>query len=548
MFKKSRLIVMLTAFVLATSIGMVKANNYFEITKNLELFVNMLSELNANYVDDIDPEKLIRTGIDAMLESLDPYTNFIPEEDLSSYKLQTTGKYGGIGALIRQDDDYVIIAEPYQGFPAHKADLRAGDKIIKIGGVSAKGKTTGDVSKLLKGRPGTDTEITIERPGEANPMDISITREEIKIKSVPYYGLLNKDIGYIKLTKFTENCSKDVTDALNALKEQHNIKSLVLDLRFNPGGLLNEAIDVTNVFVPEKQLVVSTKGKTSDKEKLYRTYNKPVDTEIPLVVLINRGSASASEIVSGTIQDLDRGLVIGQRSFGKGLVQTTKNVGYNAKIKITTAKYYLPSGRCIQAIDYAGGYKDGADKIPDSLRTAYKTTKGRTVYDASGIDPDIEIDLPNWANITYSLTNKNIIFDFATQYRIKNKNIPKPDVFELSDADYADFVSFANTKDYSYTTQSENLLKDFKEKAEKEKYLDAIQNEMDELDNKIQSDKKNDLNRFKEEIKQLLEYEIVMRYYFQHGEIEERLEDDEAVKNALEILGNPNKYKSKLTK
>lgn len=547
MFQKTRLI-MVTVLVTVSTLSYSFVNSsYFEVTKNLELFANIFKELDAMYVDQIEPNDLVRTGIDAMLGSLDPYTSFISEEDMAGYKLQTTGKYGGIGALIRKKDDYVLIAEPYEGFPAFKAGLMAGDKIIKVGDMDAKGKNTEDISKVLKGQPGTSVKIVVERLGEQNPLQKELTREEITIKSVPYYGMLDNKTGYIRLTNFTENCGEEVSDALKDLKDKHQMTSVVLDLRDNPGGLLNEAINVANVFVPRGVEVVSTKSKKRDWDKIYKTRREPVDTEIDLVVLINRGSASASEIVAGVVQDLDRGVIIGKRSFGKGLVQTTKNVGYNSKIKLTTAKYYLPTGRCIQAIDYSGGYNDNLEKVPDSLRTAYKTPNGRTILDAGGIDPDVNTERGKYANITGSLMGKQLIFDYATIYRSEHPTIPNPDQFDLKDADFDAFVAFLADKDYDYTTASEKLLTDLKENAEKEKYLAAIEADLVELDAKIKHDKNKDLQKFRSEIQQLLEYEIVSRYYYQKGRIQETLEDDEDILKALEILKQNIEYNKILT-
>ncbi len=523
------------------------SNNYFEITKNLDIFATMFKELDMFYVDEVDPEKLIRTGIDAMLNSLDPYTTFYSEEDMEGYRMQTTGKYGGIGALIRRTDDYVIISEPYEGFPAFKAGLMAGDKILEIDGVPAKGKSTDDVSKMLKGKPGTDVELKIERFGDKTPMTKTLTRDEVKIKNVPYYGVLeNGKTGFIRLSNFTEDCSKEVSDALKELKSEHNIQSVVLDLRGNPGGLLNEAISVANIFVDKGQEIVSTKGRKQEWSNSYKSKSAPVDTEIPLAVLIDRGSASASEIVAGVIQDMDRGVIIGQRSFGKGLVQTTKVVGYNSKVKMTTAKYYLPSGRCIQAIDYSGGYNDNLEKIPDSLRTSFKTTNGRTVYDAGGVDPDIDIDIEMYANITQSLMNKQLIFGYVNQYRLKHSTIPTPDKFELAQADYDDFVKFISKEDYDYTTSSEQLLKDLEESAKEEQYLAVIEDDLENLTSKIKHDKQKDLYKFQEEIEQLLEYEIVSRYYYQTGRIQESLEDTKEVAAAMEVFADTDKYKKLL--
>lgn len=528
-------------------------NNEFEINKNLDIFANIFRELNAYYVDDLKTDKLVRSGIDAMLNSLDPYTSYIDEEEMDSYRMLTTGKYGGIGALIRtngdKDNRYVIIAEPYEGSPAQRNGIMAGDKIVEIDGKPMKGKNTDDVSKMLKGTPGTDVRVLIERAGESKPLEKVIKREEIKLKSVPYYGMLpDGKTGYIRFTSFTEGCSDAVESAIIDLRDQQKAKSIVLDLRDNPGGLLNEAVSVANIFINKGQEVVSTRGRTADAEtKSYKANDATTDSNIPLAVLIDNGSASAAEIVSGTIQDLDRGIVIGERSYGKGLVQTTKNIGFNAKLKITTAKYYLPSGRCIQAIDYADK-KNDHKKQPDSLHTAYKTKGGRTVYDTGGIKPDFEVEKPYLGNITIALATKNLLFDYATQYRVKHPTIATPDKFELNDADYADFVQFLSDKKYDYTTESEALLKQLKENAEKEQYAEALKVEIADMEAKMKSDKSNDLTKFKAEIKNMLEIEIVSRYFWQRGQIQESLEDDPDLKKAVETLNNPTAYQQMLVK
>jgi carboxyl-terminal processing protease len=541
-----------TLFALSLlSLSFKRGDNEFEVSKNLEIFASIFRELNAYYVDDLQSDKLVRTGIDAMLESLDPYTNYIDEAEMENYRLQTTGKYGGIGAVIRasgeKDKRYVVIAEPYEGSPAQRTGIMAGDQILEIDGKSMKNKSTDDVSKMLKGTPGTDVRILLDRPGESKPIEKTIKREEIKLKSVPYYGMLpDKKTGYIRFTNFTENCSEAVKDALVELRDKQKAQSIILDLRDNPGGLLDEAVAVANIFINKGQEVVSTRGRVTDAEsKIYKANDTPTDLQIPLAVLIDNGSASASEIVSGTIQDLDRGVVIGERSYGKGLVQTTKNVGYNSKLKITTAKYYLPSGRCIQAIDYADNRNDHK-KQPDSLHTSFKTKGGRTVYDSGGIKPDLEVDKPYLGNITVALATKNLLFDYATQYRVKHPTIASPDKFELSDADYNDFINFLADKDYAYTTESEALLKKLRENAEKEQYADALKTEIGELEAKMKLDKSNDLQKFKAEIKNMLEIEIVTRYFWQRGQIQESIEEDPDLQKAVEIINNPANYKKLL--
>lgn len=518
-------------------------NNSFEIAKNLEIFAAIFRELDAFYVDEISPQKFVRSGIEGMMSSLDPYTTFISEDEMGSYEMQTTGKYGGIGSLIRKSGDYVVIIEPYEGSPSVKSDLRAGDKIIKIDGISAKGKNSDDVSKMLKGEPNTQVKLVIERLGELKPIEKIITREEIVIKNVPYYGLIEgTNIGYIKLTGFTDKCSNEVAEALKDLKTKYKAQSIILDLRDNPGGLLNEAIDVANIFVGSDVEIVSTKGRKREWDKSYKTRKQPIDAQIPLTILIDRGSASAAEIVSGALQDLERGVVLGDRSYGKGLVQSTREMGYNSRIKLTTSKYYLPSGRGIQAVDYSGGYSDKLEKVPDSLRTAYQTKNKRTVYDAGGVDPDVKIESPKFANITNSLYNKYLFFDYANLYRSRNGQLSKPNEFELTDKDLNDFFTYLSDKEYDYTSKSEQLLKNLKEVTDKEQYFAALKTDISQLETEIKHDKQQDLQKNKEEIRQLLEYEIVSRYYLLHGQITESLEDDEAVKKAVEILQNNVKY------
>lgn len=539
---------LLTGFgILSLSFG--TRPNDFEVKKNLEIFAAIFRELNALYADQIDVKKLTETAIDAMLNSLDPYTTYIDEENMEVYRIQTTGKYGGIGALIRTSGDWVLIAEPYDGSPAQRNGIMAGDKLLQIDGKSAKNKNTDDVSKMLKGQPGTEVRILLERVGESKPIEKIIKREEIKINPVPYFGMVNSKTGYIRLNSFTEDCGSVIANALSELKSKNGAQSLILDLRDNPGGLLDEAIKTANIFIPKGQEVVSTKGKERGADRSYKAPDEPSDNGIPLVVLIDSGSASASEIVSGVIQDLDRGIVIGERSYGKGLVQSTKTLSYNGKLKVTTAKYYLPSGRCIQAIDYSeGANREDHKKMADSLHTPFKTKGGRTVYDTGGIKPDHEIEKPYLANVTVALANKQYAFDYATVYRSKHPSINTPDKFELSDAEYDEFVRFLTGKDYEYVTESEHYLKELKKKAEKEQYADALKAEIADLENQLKSDKSKDLYKFKNEIKTMLEIEIVSRYYYQRGQVQESLEDDPDIKKSIEILNNPASYKQALEK
>lgn len=525
-------------------------NNYFEISKNLDIFTTLFKELNTYYVDDVDPNDLMREGIDAMLQSLDPYTNFISESEIEGYRLQTTGKYGGIGAIIRQKDGQVIVAEPYSGFPADKAGLIAGDKLLEVAGKSTEGKNTEEVSKILKGQPGTLVTVKVARlqaDGTEKEFELDLNREEIKIKNVPFHGMVEDGIGYIRLAHFTEKAGKEVREALSELQEEQELKGVVLDLRGNPGGLLNEAVNVSNVFINKGEEIVSTKGKNEDWNKTFKTLNMPVSTDLKVAVLTNKGSASASEIVSGSLQDLDRGVIVGTQTFGKGLVQSTRPLSYNTKLKVTTAKYYIPSGRCIQALDYSHKDEDGkAAKMPDSLRTAYTTKGGRTVFDGVGIDPDIESEPVKLSKISQTLLSESLIFDFATVFRSKNEQIAQPSDFELTDDIFNDFVKFIGTKEYDYSTRSEKLLDQFAEAAENEKYLEAVQSELDALKDKMISDKANDINKAKKELKELLAEELVERYYYREGRLEHSFKYDPELKKAVELLNDEPAYQALL--
>ncbi len=515
--------------------------NYFEVKKNIEILYNLFKELSIGYVDELDMNRLTLAGLDSMTGSLDPYTVYYPEEDMEGYLMQTTGRYGGIGALISTDNGFVIVSEPYEGAPAAKAGLKAGDRIIKIDNKSMKGLKSDDVSRLLKGQPGTEVVITVERHGQKDLITKKLIREEIKLDSVPYYGLLDNGSGYILLNNFTDDCHSEVRNALDQLKKQ-NATSIILDLRNNPGGLLNEAVDIASLFVDKGSTVVSTKGSDIGGGYVYKTKEAPLDKNIPMVVLIDRGSASASEIIAGVMQDYDRAVILGEKSFGKGLVQSTRELGYNGKLKLTTSKYFLPSGRCIQAIDYSGKYKDGADKIPDSLRTAYKTSNGRKVYDAGGVDPDIESISEELSYIASSLIGKKHIFYFATEYVAKHPNIETADKFNLPDADYDAFIAFVQDKDYDYTTYTENKLEALMKQAEEDKYLDIISPELNEIKKSLAHDKELDLMKYKNDIRYLLEEEIVSRYYLQKGRVLSSLRSDPAIAKAKAVLSNATEY------
>ncbi|MEM9820206.1 MAG: S41 family peptidase [Bacteroidota bacterium] len=515
---------------------------YFEISKNIEIFTNLYKEINTYYVDDLDPAKLMRTGVDAMLESLDPYTNYISESEIEGFRYITDGKYNGIGAMIRKIDDYVTITEPYDNCPAQKAGLKAGDQLIAIDGKSAKSKSTDEISSYLKGFPGTEVILTIRRPGVSENMDLTLVRDEVIVPNVPYHGMVNESIGYIALTTFTRDAGKNVAKALKTLKKDNpNIKGVIFDLRGNGGGLLTEAVNVSNVFIPKGELVVTTKGKVVDWDRSFKSLNKVIDQEIPLAVLIDKSSASASEIVAGVLQDLDRGVLIGQRSFGKGLVQNTRDVGYNSKVKMTTAKYYIPSGRCIQGVSY----EDGTPvDIPDSLRTAFKTRNGRPVLDGGGVAPDIAMDRASNIGIVRSLMRENLIFDYVTQYCIGKESIPS--IAEFNFTDFDGFIQFLTEQGYDYETDSEKVLDRLKKEAKAAKYLSTIADEIATIEQKIEAEKKNDIMQYKEEIVSMIEKAIVSRYYYQKGKIEMGLKNDKEIKEAIVILSNDQRYRETL--
>jgi len=516
----------------------------FEIAKNLDIYYTLFRELNLYYVDETKPGDLIKKSIDAMLNSLDPYTVYIPESQMEDFRFMTTGQYGGVGALIREDGDYIVITEPYEGFPAQKNDIRAGDVILAVDGLSIKGKSTSEVSELLKGQPKTKINLKLKRHGITEPIEKTIEREEIKIDAVQYYGVVSDSIGYINLSSFTESSYIEVKNALTKLKENAAVKYLIFDLRRNPGGLLIEAVNITNLFVSKSEIIVSTKGKVKDWDKVYTGMMTPIAPEIPIAVLVNSGSASASEIVSGAIQDLDRGVVIGQRTFGKGLVQTTRPLSYNAKLKVTTAKYYTPSGRCIQALDYTHRNPDGSvGKVPDSLVTPFKTKNGRIVYDGGGVTPDINVEVEQFSNIKASLLTKNLIFDFATLYTIQHQSIPEITKFTITDEIYGQFIDFLKDKDFDYQSESEENLKTLMQTAKEEKYYDLVKNEAEILKTKLAHDKNKDLQVFKEEIKQSVFQEIASRYYFQKGRIKALLISDPVIKEAIAVLQDKTRYK-----
>ena len=517
-------------------------DKYFEIAKNLDIFATLFKEVNSFYVDEVEPNKFIKTGIDAMLESLDPYTNYIPEDEIEDYRTITTGQYGGIGAVIGKKNTKTIILMPYENFPAHKAGLKIGDELLEVDGVDLKDKNTNEVSKLLKGAANTEVNVTIKRHGVKDKMVVQLKREKIKVENVPYFGMLNNEVGYIHLTDFTASASKDIKNALQKLKDQ-GAKKLVFDLRDNPGGLLNEAIAISNIFIQKDKEIVSTKGKVSEWNKVYMSLDAPFDIEMPLVVLTSSRSASASEIVAGVIQDYDRGVLVGQRTFGKGLVQATRPLSYNSQLKITTAKYYIPSGRCIQAIDYSHRKEDGTvSKFADSLRKEFKTGNQRKVYDGGGITPDVELERMMFAPITNSLGEKSLIFDYATIYASEHKSIAPAKEFRITDDEYNKFLEYLKGKDYDYATKVEGNIDDLIKNAKKEKFYDGVKDKIDALKKEIQHDKDKDVIKFKDEIRQVLESDIVSRYYLHKGNIEYSFNHDVDVKEALRLFANMDDY------
>lgn len=549
MVKKFSLSFIVIVFCLLNTINsfsQIDDEKYFEMNKAIETFGSVFKSLHSNYVDELNSGDLVKTAIDAMLAKLDPYTNFYPESEMEEVKLQYLGQYGGIGALIHYKNGIVYISEPYEGLPAYKAGVKAGDAILSIDGESAKGKTSNQVSEKLRGQAGTEIELELERDGKI--IKKTFRREDIQLPNVPYFGMIDSVVGYIKLNEFTKEAAKHIQEAFENLKRQ-NMQYLIFDLRGNGGGLLQEAVNIVNLFVDKGQVVVSTKAKTVEKNSIFKTTKKAIDTKIPIVVLIDGTSASASEIVSGSLQDFDRAVIMGQCSFGKGLVQNILPLIYNSQIKVTVSKYYIPSGRCIQAIDYSHRDKDGnANKIPDSLRTAFKTKGGRTVYDGLGIEPDITIEPEYASNIAIALISKFLCFDYATKFVKENPNIASAKDFEITDEIYNDFIEFLKDKDYNYTTTSEKILDDLITSAKKEKLGENTLKEIELIKTQIAEDKKEDLIKYKEDIKEILLSEIVVRYYNQKGRIEALLKHDNEVKEATKLLYDQKQYNKTLGK
>lgn len=512
-------------------------DSYFEISKNLEIFTELYKELNIYYVDDTEPGKLMKTGIDAMLSSLDPYTQYIPESDMEDYRFMTTGQYGGIGALIKRQADGVVVSEPYEGYPAMKAGIWAGDEIIEVDGRAIKGMNTDEVSKLLKGQAGSPVKVITRRNG-GELVAHSLTREEIKIPDVPYKGMIDPVgmVGYVKLNSFTQTASQEVRTAVKELKEQ-GARKIVLDLRGNGGGLLREAVNIVNLFVSKNQLVVETKGKIPEWDKTYKTLSEPIDAEIPLVVLVDGGSASASEIVSGALQDLDRAVIVGERTYGKGLVQQTRDLYYNSKLKVTVAKYYIPSGRCIQKLDYS--HRDSTGSVTEVREEAiaeFKTRNGRPVFDGRGILPDVDVMDPELAKVVGGLYSEDLFFDFATRYRLAHAEIPPAEEFVVTDAIYAEFIDFVKDKKFDYETESMDALDSLVAKTKKERYYEHAQAQIEALRKELAPDRSEELMRFRADIEEVMKNELVSRYYYQTGRAKAAMATDPYVRQAIGLL------------
>ena len=548
------------AFIVMLGMGMAsfkEDDRNFQISKNLDIFNSIFKELDMFYVDTVNAEKMIQTGVEGMLSLTDPYTEYYPEEEVSSLKEMTTGKYGGIGAAIRyyEAKDRIAVVEPTEGMPAAEAGVKAGDIILSVGGKEmVRGNMkpqefSSKVSEALRGEPGTSFVLKVLRPlkNDSTVMEFKLTRKNIRTNPVPYYGMVKDSIGYLALSSFTENSAKDFKKAFIELK-QKGAKSLIIDLRDNGGGSLSEAVDIVNLYVPKGQEIVVTKGKLRQAQGSYKTQNEPVDTQIPLAILVNGSTASASEIVSGSLQDLDRAVIIGTRTFGKGLVQTIRPLPYNGTLKVTTSKYYIPSGRCIQAIDYAKKNADGSvARTPDSLTTVFHTAAGREVRDGGGIRPDIEVKGDKIPNIVFYLMNDDLIFDYATQYCWDHPTLASVDDFKLTDADYEAFKKLVKSRNFTYDRQSEKLLKSLKEVAEFEGYMTEASEEFKALEKKLNHNLDRDLDYFAKPIKEYLSQEIVTRYFYQRGAVMERLKDDTDLEKAIEVLQNPVRYREILS-
>jgi carboxyl-terminal processing protease len=540
------------ALVLVSTIALVAfvappAEKYFEIAKSLDIFSTLFKEVNAYYVDEVDPKKLIDQGINGMLENLDPYTVYISEDEQESFSIQTTGQYAGIGALIGIVNNKTVVTHPYLGFPAYRAGVKVGDEFVSVDGQNMKGKPSSAVSAALKGKPKTEVEIVLHRPGLKDDIRLKIQRERIKISNVVYSGMIDATTGYIKLDDFTPGAGKEVEESVVKLKSA-GAKKLVLDLRDNPGGLLYEAINIVNIFIPKNKEVVSTKGKATEWNKTYVTLNEPVDTEIPLAILTSGGSASAAEIVAGSLQDYDRAVLIGEKTFGKGLVQTTRPLAYNAQLKVTTAKYYIPSGRCIQALDYTHREKDGTvNRVADSLKVAFKTTHGRKVFDGGGLDPDVKVNPETFGSAASELLTSGLMFEYASMYCAENTPPATLKGFRLSDAEYAKFVGWIKAQKFEYTDALEKRADELITAAKTEKYYNELSASLSDLKSKIVANRENDFIKFRKEISELLEMEIAFHYALNAGQAEASIDRDPDVLAAIKVLADQPGYQKLLS-
>ena len=537
--KKIQVLTFVIALLLPIGLIAQEKQNNFEIAKSLDIYNSLLRELNLNYVDEINPGELNEAAIKAMLEGLDPYTVFIPESDIENAKFMTTGEYGGIGAVIQYDGEFTRISEPYYGWPAQKSGIIAGDVILEVNGVDCKKKNTQQVSEMLKGQPGTEVTLKLKRYGQEKPLEIKLKREKVKIDNIPYYTVFDNGIAYLSLSGFTRDAAREMKEKLVEMKKNHELKGFVLDLRGNGGGLMNEAVDIVNLFISKGKAVVSMKGKAPTANSMHPTTNDPVDLDIPLAILVDGSSASASEIVAGAIQDYDRGVIIGQRTFGKGLVQNILPLSYNTQMKVTVAHYYIPSGRCIQEIDYSHK-KDTTQIKKDTLGKAFKTIHGRTVYEGHGITPDVKVNRDPYATVTAYLYAKNFIFDYANKFFSEHKSIDSADRFQIDEATYQDFMKFVKDKNFSYTTESEKAIEKLKKTAKDEGYLEKIKPQIELLEKNLAAEKDKDLLSNRKDIEELLRSEIVSRYYYEKGRIVTSLNDDPDLKRAFEILLNTN--------
>lgn len=536
MWRRSKWLIVLFVFLVAVVAFRKPTEKYFDIAKSLDIFATLFKEVNAYYVDEVEPQKLIRHGIEGMLESLDPYTDYIPEDELESFQITTTGQYGGIGALIGIVNKKVVITHPYKNFPAHKSGIRVGDEIISVNGKNVQGKLPAEISTLLKGAPKTTLELKIRRPGKSETFTQTLTREKINITNLSFFGIVEPEIGYIRLDDFTPGASREVSEAVINLK-QKGVKKVILDLRNNPGGLLHEAVNIVGLFIEKGQEVVSTKGKVEEWNKAYKTLNQPIDKEIRMAVLVGEGSASASEIVAGALQDYDRAILVGQRTFGKGLVQTTRPLAYNSQLKVTTAKYYIPSGRCIQALDYAHRKDDGTvERFADSLKVEFKTKGGRKVYDGGGLDPDINVEDEYVGTITSALINAGLIFEFASKYCAEHPVKPDLKLFQLTEKDFENFLTYIKGQKFSYTNALEDDMAKLVETAKKERYYEHLDSELDGLVSKVHSGKSNDVRNYKPEIMNILREQIAFHYDLYEGQAQVSLDQDKVILAARNVL------------